>query len=75
MIPYELVGKKHTFEDGDSIEVMQIRIRDGNIPHVTYMIQQGPGIPRKLILPIVEFIGHYGQLFGLTEDSLDDEAE
>jgi len=30
---------------------------------VTYHIQQGPGIPRKLIMELNEFIGTYGHLF------------
>jgi len=65
----EIVGKSHEFEDGDSITVMQIKLRDGNIPWVTYHIQQGPGIPRKQIMQVEEFVNTYGHLFGVkTED-------
>lgn len=66
----DLVGKSHTFEDGDSITVTQIKIRDENMQWVTYHIQQGPGIPRKLVMKYDEFVVTYGHLFGLiTEDS------
>lgn len=66
----ELVGKTHKFEDGDSITIMQIKIRDENEEWVTYHVQQGPGIPRKLVMRMSEFIITYGHLFGIiTEDS------
>lgn len=71
----ELVGKKHVFADGDSITITQIKLRDANIPWVTYQVQQGPGIPRKLIMPIDEFVGTYGHLFGINEDTLQGDSE
>ena len=58
-----IVGIKHQFEDGDSIEVMQVKSRNEELHLVTYHIQQGPGIPRKLIMELNEFIGTYGHLF------------
>lgn len=65
----ELVGKVHVFEDGDSITIVQIKIRDGNIPWVTYAAQQGPGVARRLVMRIDEFVSTYGHLFGVkTED-------
>lgn len=65
----ELVGKTHVFEDGDSITVIQIKIRDGNFPWVTYAVQQGPGVARRLVMRIDEFVTTYGHLFGVkTED-------
>lgn len=65
----DIVGLNHTFDDNDSITVMQIKMRDGNIPWVTYQIQQGPGIPRKLVMQLDEFVNMYGHLFGVkTED-------
>lgn len=67
----DLIGKSHTFEDGDSITVIQIKVRDENEPWVTYHVQQGPGIPRKLVMKYDEFVATYGHLFGIiTEDSL-----
>jgi hypothetical protein len=61
----ELVGRKYVFPDGNSIEVRQIKLTDedrgGHL--VTYHIQQGPGIPQKLVMPIGEFMGTYGHLF------------
>lgn len=66
----DLVGKSHIFEDGDSITVTQIKIRDGNEPWVTYQIKQGPGVARRLVMPLYEFAGTYGHLFGVSEDNL-----
>lgn len=57
-----LLGKIHRFEDGDSIEVMQIRRRDTGA-WITYHVQQGPGIPRKMIMMAEEFTMTYGHLF------------
>ena len=68
---YDLVGKTYTFEDGNSITIVQIKERDGNELFVTYHVKKGPGIPQKLVLPMAEFIGHYGHLFGLTDDNLE----
>ncbi len=58
-----VVGLKHQFEDGDSIEVIQVKSRNEELHLVTYHIQQGPGIPRKLIMELNEFIDTYGHLF------------
>lgn len=64
---HELVGKSHTFEDGDKIEVFQVKERDGNELYVSYYVTRGPGIPQKLILPMNEFMGHYSHLFRAEE--------
>lgn len=58
-----LVGKMFEFEDGNSIKVVQVKIRDENKPYVTYHIQQGPGIPRKLVMEAGEFVNTFGHLF------------
>jgi hypothetical protein len=58
----KMVGKKYTFEDGDSLEIIQVKRRD-NGPWVTFHVQQGPGIPRKLIMMLDEFQVTYGHLF------------
>jgi hypothetical protein len=58
-----IVGMRHQFEDGDSIEVVQVKSRNEEIHLVTYHIQQGPGIPRKLVMEFNEFLGTYGHLF------------
>lgn len=70
-INYEnLIGQQYVFKDGDSITIIQIKNRDGNVPWVTYHIKQGPGIPRKQLMAINEFIETYGHLFGIiTEDN------
>lgn len=58
----DLVGKIFTFEDGDSIEVIQVKRRDTG-PAVTYHVIQSGGLPRKLVLSLEEFMDTYGHLF------------
>lgn len=62
----KLLGKIYTFEDGDRIEVVQVKRRDTG-PWITYHVYQGPGIPRKLLMTAEEFEVTYGHLFGLRE--------
>jgi len=62
----DLVGQKYTFEDGDAIEVVQVKRRDDG-PWVTYHIHQGPGVPRKLVMSATEFVVTYGHLFGRVD--------
>lgn len=65
MTPEEYVGKSYTFEDGNKIEVIQCKRTDedrgGHL--MTYLISQGPGIPRKLVMGAHEFINTFGHLF------------
>lgn len=70
MDPLELAGKYYRFEDGSMITIVQVKKTDEERGSylVTYHTVQGPSLPRKLVLPIQEFIGHYGHLFGLVED-------
>ena len=63
----DLIGKKFTFEDGDSLEILQIKWRGDEDYLVSYLVQQGPGIPRKLVMSLPEFIATYGYLFGEGE--------
>jgi sensor histidine kinase regulating citrate/malate metabolism len=58
-----LLNKKHTFPDGDSLEVIQLKLRDEGEYWVTYLTRQGPGIPRKLTMSYTEFMDAYGHLF------------
>jgi hypothetical protein len=62
----KLLGKSYTFEDGDRIEIVQVKRRD-NGPWITYHVYQGPGIPRKLLMMADEFDVTYGHLFGLRD--------
>jgi hypothetical protein len=62
----KLLGKSYTFEDGDRIEIIQVKRRDQG-PWITYHVHQGPGIPRKLLMTADEFDVTYGHLFGLRE--------
>ena len=71
-IPDGLVGSKHTFPDGDSIMIFEIKLRDrllegegreGVSPFVTYEIQQGPGQPRRHHMSYNAFLSTYGHLF------------
>lgn len=63
-----LVGQTYKFEDGDSITVIQIKKRDMDTYWVTYHIQQGPGIARKLVTTYDKFISDYGHLFGILPE-------
>lgn len=67
-----LIGKSYVFEDGNSITVSQVKLRDGNIPWVTYLTKSGPGIPRKYVTTLYEFNGHYGHLFGIDPSDIPD---
>lgn len=70
-----LIGKTHIFPDGDSITITQIKVRDGNEEWVTYSVQQGPGIPRRLVMSLHEFKSMYGHLFGISEDNTPDPSD
>lgn len=75
MNPNDLVGKSYIFEDGNSITITQIKIRDDNQPWVTYQTQSGPGIPRKYVMTLHEFNGHYGHLFGTKSDDIENTGQ
>lgn len=62
-----LVGQRHTFSDGDWIEVKHIKWRGDDDFLVGYFVQQGPGIPRNLVQSLNEFLGNYGHLFGVDD--------
>jgi len=69
MIPEELqkyVGKSFTFEDGNSITVIQIKRRDEEQYWVTYQTVTGPGVPARFVLEWNQFKEHYGHLFTTT---------
>ena len=57
------VGKTYTFEDGNSITVIQIKRRDEEQYWVTYSVNTGPGIPAKFVLEWEQFKEHYIHLF------------
>lgn len=65
----DLVGKKFTFDDGDSLEIIQIKHRGNEEYLVTYLVCQGRGVPRKLVSPLQEFLGNYGHLFGESTET------
>jgi len=62
-----MIGNKYTFSDGDSLEIIQVKRRDTG-PWVIFYAQQGPGIPRKLMMQLDEFQEVYGHLFDGTEN-------
>lgn len=66
----DLAGKQHIFDDGNSITVIQVKVRDGNIPWVTYHLQNGPGIPRKEVMQIDQFVDMFGHLFGVKSEDI-----
>lgn len=61
---HNLTGKSHLFPDGSTIYVLQVKERDENQLWVSYYIQTGPGIPRKLTMLLADFLNYYGHLFG-----------
>jgi hypothetical protein len=65
MTPEELVGKSYTFDDSSKIEVIQCKKTDedrgGHL--ITYLVTQGPNLPRKLIMGAAEFVNTFGHLF------------
>ena len=68
-----LIGQTYKFNDGNSITITQIKIRDGNEPWVTYETVSGPSIPRKYVMTLHEFNGHYGHLFGTNSTDIQSE--
>ena len=65
-----LVGQSYVFEDGNKIEVIQVKKTDEDRGDylVTYHVSRGPSIPQKLVLPVVEFLSYYSHLFDVTLD-------
>ena len=70
MNAYTLVGQSYVFEDGNRIEVIQVKKTDENRGDylVTYHVSRGPNIPQKLVLPVTEFLSYYSHLFDVTLD-------
>ena len=70
MNAYTLVGQSYVFEDGNKIEVIQVKKTDENRGDylVTYHVSRGPNIPQKLVLPVAEFLSYYSHLFDGTLD-------
>jgi hypothetical protein len=60
---HELEGKNYRFEDGNTIEVIQVKLRDEGKLYVHYLIKNPSGMPKKLIMEIDEFIRTFGHLF------------
>jgi len=65
-----LVGQFYVFEDGNKIEVIQVKKTDEDRGGylVTYHVTHGPSIPQKLVLPVKEFLSYYSHLFDVTLD-------
>ena len=70
MNAHTLVGQSYVFEDGNKIEVIQVKKTDENRGDylVTYHVSRGPNIPQKLVLPVAEFLSYYSHLFDVTLD-------
>jgi hypothetical protein len=62
----DLVGKKYTFEDGNTIEIIQVKMREEG-ETVTYLIGGPSDLPRKLVMQLPTFLQNFGHLFGLRE--------
>ena len=65
-----LVGQSYVFEDGNKIEIIQVKKTDENRGEylVTYHVSRGPNLPQKLVLPVAEFLSYYSHLFDVTLD-------
>ena len=65
-----LVGQFYVFEDGNKIEVIQVKKTDEDRGDylVTYHVSRGPNIPQKLVLPVKEFLSYYSHLFDVDID-------
>ena len=65
-----LVGQFYVFEDGNKIEVIQVKKTDEDRGDylVTYHVSRGPNIPQKLVLPVAEFLSYYSHLYDETLD-------
>jgi hypothetical protein len=62
----DLLGKKYKFEDGNYIEVIQIKsgeFNGENTQIVTYNIGGPKDVPRKLVMDINQFVNNFGHLF------------
>jgi len=70
MNPFDLIGKSYVFDDGNKIEIMQVKKTDEDRGDylVTYHVTRGPSIPQKLVLPVAEFLNYYSHLFDDTTD-------
>ena len=58
----ELVGRSVSLEDGTTMRLQQIKMREDG-PWVTYTIAYSGALPRKLVMPLGEWKGRYGGLF------------
>jgi hypothetical protein len=70
MNAYTLVGQSYVFEDGNRIEVIQVKKTDEDRGDylVTYHVTRGNNIPQKLVLSVAEFLSYYSHLFDVTLD-------
>ena len=70
MNPIDLVGQYYIFEDGNKIQVIQVKKTDEDKGSylVTYHVTHGNSLPQKLVLPIAEFLSYYSHLFNLDTD-------
>jgi hypothetical protein len=70
MNPYDLIKQSYVFEDGNKIEVIQVKKTDEDRGEylVTYHVTHGHSIPQKLVLPVKEFLSYYSHLFNIDTD-------
>ena len=70
MNAHTLLGQSYTFEDGNKIEIIQVKKTDENRGDylITYHVTHGSSIPQKLVLPVAEFLSYYSHLFDVTLD-------
>ncbi len=70
MNPLDLAGKHYVFDDGNKIEIIQVKKTDEDRGDylVTYHVTRGPSIPQKYVLPVAEFLNYYSHLFEVDTD-------
>ena len=64
---HPLVGKKYVFDDGNVIEIIQIKDREvdsTNTQVVTYHTYGPRSLPKKTLMPLPEFLSTFAHLFG-----------
>jgi hypothetical protein len=60
-----LIGKSYRFEDGNSLTIVQIKERNTDDYWVTFESKISPSIPKRTVMPLIEFLELYGHLFSL----------
>lgn len=58
----KLIGIEKTLDDGSTLKALQIKERDNGY-WISYTITYHNSIPRKLVMPLMEYKSLYGKLY------------